>query len=530
MNMAYPGRPQRHLATLTFLAAFAATLLGASTASARIGGIDTAQFQVDGIGCNVCHSNHGVAVPPGVQLMASTTSLTAGQQITLTFVVTSMGATQTAAGFNISSTQPGAFAAGNTGTRTTGLNMTAGTVEATHSAPKANDAANQATFMVLWTPNAGVSGTVTFKAWGNSVNQMGTNVGDYAARTTLDVTVAPGCTPTPWYRDADGDTYGDSNPDTSTSACTQPVGYVANNTDCNDDSVQGGAIHPGATEACNGIDDNCDLTADNGLAMMPFYYDGDRDGYGATPTMACSLAAAGLGYVTMGGDCDDTRPLIHPGATETCNAMDDDCDLLTDEELGTITCGVSPCAVMLPACVGGSVQQCPPGAGVCPVDAGSDAGSNDTVDAGSAIDTGSSVDARDPSDATRAEAGTMADAAARDAVSQPGADVAVVDAPLGDARAETGPPADTGTINDVGSVAPVDARNDARRTDAQVDAAGSAPPGADADTGGDTTDSGCSCRTANRSGGRGEAIFGAALLALSWARRRRRSAGRADSC
>jgi len=32
-----------------------------------------------------------------------------------------------------------------------------------------------------------------------------------------------------------------------------------------------------------------------------------------------------------GDDCDDTDPLIHPGAAEVCNARDDDCDLLIDE-------------------------------------------------------------------------------------------------------------------------------------------------------------------------------------------------------
>lgn len=46
-------------------------------------------------------------------------------------------------------------------------------------------------------------------------------------------------------------------------------------TDCNDDNA---SIHPNATETCNGMDDDCDGSVDEGL--MTFYRDQDGDGYG----------------------------------------------------------------------------------------------------------------------------------------------------------------------------------------------------------------------------------------------------------
>ncbi|MRR39425.1 PASTA domain-containing protein, partial [bacterium] len=69
-----------------------------------------------------------------------------------------------------------------------------------------------------------------------------------------------------WYRDGDGDGYGD--PAATMLSPDQPAGYVANNSDCNDGNA---GISPGASDiAGNGIDDDCDGLADNtGLPTVP---------------------------------------------------------------------------------------------------------------------------------------------------------------------------------------------------------------------------------------------------------------------
>jgi hypothetical protein len=131
---------------------------------------------------------------------------------------------------------------------------------------------------------------------------------------------------TRFYADADGDGFGD--PTIIEEACMQPTGFVTNNTDCDDTRA---SVHPGASETCNGLDDDCDSQTDEGVKLT-FYADTDGDNYGdaGNTTQACT---APPGYVTDSTDCDDTRAGVHPGATETCNGLDDDCDTLTDEDV-----------------------------------------------------------------------------------------------------------------------------------------------------------------------------------------------------
>ncbi len=134
-----------------------------------------------------------------------------------------------------------------------------------------------------------------------------------------------------WYADADGDGYGDAN--ATAAACTMPAGYSANGDDCDDNTA---ATSPAAYEICDGLDNNCDGTIDEAGALnaSTWYLDGDSDGYGssANSTTACSAPS---GYVADGTDCNDADGAVSPGASETCDGIDNDCDGVTDESDAT---------------------------------------------------------------------------------------------------------------------------------------------------------------------------------------------------
>ena len=139
-----------------------------------------------------------------------------------------------------------------------------------------------------------------------------------------------------YYADTDVDGYGDAG--SSVQACSQPAGYVTTNTDCNDSNA---AVNPGATEVCNGVDDNCNNQIDEGLTFTNYYVDTDGDGYGAgTATNACSQPA---GYVTTNTDCNNSNAAVNPGTTESCNtAYDDNCNGLINEGCQVCPGGENP--------------------------------------------------------------------------------------------------------------------------------------------------------------------------------------------
>lgn len=112
-----------------------------------------------------------------------------------------------------------------------------------------------------------------------------------------------------WYADADDDNYG--NPLSALNACNAPLGYVANDDDCDDNN---GAVNPDATEICDGLDNDCDGLTDGDdpsvIGLATWYADTDGDGYG-DPAVSVEACSAPANHVADNTDCDDANPAVH---------------------------------------------------------------------------------------------------------------------------------------------------------------------------------------------------------------------------
>jgi hypothetical protein len=193
-----------------------------------------------------------------------------------------------------------------------------------------------------------------------------------------------------WYADLDGDGFGAASSGVTRSCAPVAMASLLA-TDCNDDDRM---INPAAAERCNGVDDNCDGSAnfrigtndfedddgdgltdlncsggtdcndadpasgpgefevcdlqdndcdtriDEGAPSAIYYRDIDRDGYGALASGSVVACMSVPGYVLAAGDCNDRDATRRPGAIETCDSADEDCDAAIDETPASSMCSL----------------------------------------------------------------------------------------------------------------------------------------------------------------------------------------------
>ena len=125
-------------------------------------------------------------------------------------------------------------------------------------------------------------------------------------------------------------------------------------------------------EICNGADENCNGSVDEGC-------DNDGDGFCGSKELVynkggpylldtCAKTFEGCDEFKCGPviDCDDSNQAVNPSATEYCNGIDDNCDMSVDEyypEIEDPVCGsldshldgMGECKVGLYDCVSGSL-------------------------------------------------------------------------------------------------------------------------------------------------------------------------------
>jgi hypothetical protein len=139
------------------------------------------------------------------------------------------------------------------------------------------------------------------------------------------------------WTDADGDGFGD--PGTQKQVCKLTEGLASIGNDCDDTNAD---VNPLGVEICDGLDNDCNTTPDDGLPLVTYYQDGDGDGFGNinSPLEACNQPE---GYVYDTSDCDDGRAEVNPVAKEVCDGgIDDDCDLYADDDDVSLDLNTAP--------------------------------------------------------------------------------------------------------------------------------------------------------------------------------------------
>jgi len=137
------------------------------------------------------------------------------------------------------------------------------------------------------------------------------------------------------YIDNDGDGYGLD--DDMRFACPSSLEgtWAERGGDCNDRDPK---VHPDSTEICDGVDQDCDGTVDDGFSTATYWADADGDGYGAGASV--EWCEPREGWVEIGGDCDDGAVGTYPGSVDVCDGVDNDCSGEADDA-GTASIGAT---------------------------------------------------------------------------------------------------------------------------------------------------------------------------------------------
>ncbi|HYV94460.1 MAG TPA: GEVED domain-containing protein [Chitinophagales bacterium] len=125
-----------------------------------------------------------------------------------------------------------------------------------------------------------------------------TEVCSNAVDDNCNGSVDEGCITYTYYADTDNDSYGNPNNSITSSSPTPPAGYVTNSTDCNDTNT---AVHPGAADVCNSIDDNCNGTTDENAITATISPSGSVSVCKGTTLTLTANSGSGLTYQWIKG-------------------------------------------------------------------------------------------------------------------------------------------------------------------------------------------------------------------------------------